>query len=127
MEGINVANHKPKGPSLSALAALTTLAVTLWMQVDLPTAIFRSLVVYLVLSLISMTYRVILGRLLAASQAKAQRELLEKVQREAEEEEERKRKQMEEAAVRPSPNRKTSDRQETQVNGKQKQPEASEA
>lgn len=81
-----MAKKEVKGPSLSALAALITLAVSLWMEVDLATALFRSVLVYLGLSMLSMAYRVVLGRFIAASQEKAERELLEKVQREAEEE-----------------------------------------
>ena len=81
-----MAKKEAKGPSLSALAALITLAVSLWMEVDLATALFRSVLVYLGLSMLSMAYRVVLGRFIAASQEKAERELLEKVQREAEEE-----------------------------------------
>lgn len=80
---------KPKGPSLSALAALATLAVALWLEVDLATALFRSVLVYLALSMLSMVYRVVLGGFIAASQRRAQEELLRKVQREAEEEQRR--------------------------------------
>ncbi len=92
---------KPKGPSLSALAALTTLAIALWIEVDLATALFRSVLVYLLLSMVSLAYRVILGRFIAASQRKAEAELLEKVQREAEEEE-RKRQEQQQKLVRVS-------------------------
>lgn len=98
-----VAKKEPKGPSLSALAALITLAISLWMEVDLAAALFRSVLVYLVLSMLSMAYRVVLGRFIAASQEKAQRELLEKIQREAEEEEHRKRERQEAAAEQPEP------------------------
>ncbi|GEM_PF-2835336 len=89
---------KPKGPSLSALAALTTLAIALWMEVDLATALFRSVLVYLLLSMVSLAYRVILGRFIASSQRKAEAELLEKVQREAEEEERKRQEQQQEPA-----------------------------
>ena len=82
--------EKQKGPSFSALAALATLAIALWLEVDLATAIFRSVIIYLVLSLVSMAYKIILGRYLAVSQAKVEQELLEKIQREAEEEERKK-------------------------------------
>jgi len=78
---------KQKGPSLSAVAALATLAISLWMEVDLSTALFRSVLVYLSFSLILLAYRVVLEKYLAASQARSERELLEKIQREAEEEE----------------------------------------
>lgn len=78
-----------KGPSLSALGALTTLAIALWMEVDLATALFRSVLVYLGLSMLIMAYRVVLGRFVASAQQKAEKELLEKIQREAEEEQRR--------------------------------------
>jgi hypothetical protein len=93
------AKEKPKGPSFSALAALATLAIALWLEVDLATAILRSVIVYLILSLVATAYKIVLGRYLAISQARAEREMLEKIQREAEEEErkkEQKRKQQEE-------------------------------
>lgn len=82
-------NQEPasrKGPSLAALAALTTLAVGLWFDVELSAALFRSVLVYLGLSLLTTVYRVILGHYLRTSQERAQREFLEKVQREAESE-----------------------------------------
>jgi hypothetical protein len=75
-----------KTPSLSALAALITLAIALWMEVDLPIALFRAILVYLGLSLVSMTYRVVLGKFIAYSYQKAQEELLDRIQKEAEEE-----------------------------------------
>lgn len=75
-----------KNPSLSPLAALITLAVSLWMEVDLANALFRSVLVYLGCSLLIMVYRIVLGRFLAESQAKMERELLLKAQKEAEEE-----------------------------------------
>lgn len=86
----SLTERQRKGPSLSALAALATLAVALWLQVDLASALLRAVLVYLGLSMISLAYRSILGRFIAASQAKAQREMLEKIQREAEEEERQK-------------------------------------
>jgi len=82
-----LAENKQKGPSLSSLAALTTLAIALWTEVDLAVALFRAIAVFLVLSLLTMAYRVVMARFLAISQEKAQRELLEKVQFQAEEEE----------------------------------------
>lgn len=94
---------KPKGPSLSALAALTTLAIALWLEVDLATALFRSVLVYLLLSMVSLAYRVILGRFIAASQRKAEEELLEKVQREAEEEERKRQEQQQKSAAEQAP------------------------
>ena len=94
---------KPKGPSLSALAALTTLAIALWMEVDLATALFRSVLVYLLLSMVSLAYRVILGRFIAASQRKAEEELLEKIQREAEEEESKRQEQQQKPASERTP------------------------
>lgn len=91
-----------KGPSLGALGALTTLAVALWMEIDLATALFRSVLVYLGLSMLIMAYRVILSRFVASAQQKAEQELLEKIEREAEEEqrklEEERAKQAEERA-----------------------------
>ena len=98
-----MAKKEAKGPSLSALAALITLAVSLWMEVDLATALFRSVLVYLGLSMLSMAYRVVLGRFIAASQEKAERELLEKVQREAEEERRRRKERQEAEAKKPQP------------------------
>ena len=80
---------QPKGPSLSALAALTTLAVSLWLEVGLASALFRSVLVYLGLSMLIMAYRVVLGRFIAATQAKVEREILENARREAEEERQR--------------------------------------
>ncbi len=104
-EETDVAKEKQKGPSLSALAALTTLAVALWMEVDLPVAIFRSILVYLVLSLVLMAYRLVVGKILEASQRRAQRELLEKIQKEAEEEQQRNQ-QREEAQAKRSARRR---------------------
>ncbi|MCX6640527.1 MAG: hypothetical protein NTW14_08620 [bacterium] len=75
-----------KGPSLSAIAALVSLAAALWMEVDLPDALLRAVLVYLGLSMVSMTYRVILGKFITHSYEKAQKELLDRIQREAEEE-----------------------------------------
>jgi hypothetical protein len=83
---VNVSEKQAKGPSLSALAALITLAVALWMEVDLATALFRSVLVYIGLSMLIMVYRTVLGRFVAAAQQKAEQELLEKIQKEAEEE-----------------------------------------
>ncbi|MBU0518966.1 hypothetical protein KKA00_05545 [bacterium] len=94
-----MAKPKQKGPSLSALAALTTLAIALWMEVDLSTALFRSVLVYLSFSLILLAYRVVLEKYLAASQASAERELLEKIQREVEEEERLQKEQQEKTAA----------------------------
>ena len=92
---IKLAQNKQKGPSLSALAALITLAISLWLEIDLATALFRSILVYLILSLLLMAYRIVLGRFLAISQAKAEAELLEKIQREAEEEEAKRKEEQE--------------------------------
>ncbi len=75
-----------KGPSFAALAALTTLAVSLWLEVELSSALFRSVLVYLGMSLLVLGYRVILSHYLAASEERARRELLERIQKEAEEE-----------------------------------------
>lgn len=75
-----------KGPSFAALAALTTLAVSLWLEVELSAALFRSVLVYLGMSLLVLGYRVILSHYLAASEERARRELLERIQKEAEEE-----------------------------------------
>ncbi len=81
-----MSEKQAKGPSLSALAALITLAVALWIEVDLATALFRSVLVYIGLSMLIMVYRTVLGRFVASAQQKAEQELLEKIQREAEEE-----------------------------------------
>jgi hypothetical protein len=75
-----------RGPSLAALASLITLAVSLWMEVELSSAFLRAVLVYLGIAMLMMGYRVILGHYLAASEAKARKDLLDKVQREAEEE-----------------------------------------
>jgi len=75
-----------KGPSLAALAALATLAITLWFDVELSMALFRAVLVYLGMSLLALVYRIILGHYLTASQERAQQALLERVQREAEQE-----------------------------------------
>ena len=75
-----------RGPSVAALAALSTLAVCLWLDVELSSALFRSVLVYLGVSLLALLYRVILGHYLSVSQERAQQEFLERMQREAEEE-----------------------------------------
>jgi hypothetical protein len=75
-----------RGPSLAALAALGTLALCLWFNMELASALLRAVLVYLGLSLVSLLYRVILGHYLAASQRRAQEEMLQRLQREAEEE-----------------------------------------
>lgn len=81
-----MAEKTRKGPSLAALAALTTLAVSLWLEMELSSALFRSVLVYLGMSLLVLGYRVILSYYLAASEERARRELLERIQKEAEEE-----------------------------------------
>ncbi|RJP81632.1 MAG: hypothetical protein C4524_01555 [Candidatus Zixiibacteriota bacterium] len=73
-----------KGPSLAAISCLLTLAVSLWMEVELSSALFRAVLVYLGLSLVLLVYRVILGHYLVISERKAREELLEKARREAE-------------------------------------------
>lgn len=75
-----------RGPSLSAIAALITLAASLWLQVELSSALFRSVLVYLGLSMVGLFYRAILGHYLAASETRAHQEMLNKLAREAEEE-----------------------------------------
>ncbi len=75
-----------RGPSLAALASLVSLAVALWMEVELSTALLRAVLVYLGLSMLTLAYRAILGHYLAASEARARQQLLEKAQQEAEEE-----------------------------------------
>jgi hypothetical protein len=75
-----------RGPSLAALASLITLAISLWMEVELSSAFLRAVLVYLGISMLVMGYRVILGHYLAASEARASKDLLDKIQREAEEE-----------------------------------------
>jgi hypothetical protein len=69
---------------VAALAALTTLAACLWFDVELSSALFRSVLVYLGISLMALLYRVILSHYLSVSQERAQQEFLERVQREAE-------------------------------------------
>ncbi|TKJ42247.1 hypothetical protein CEE37_00795 [candidate division LCP-89 bacterium B3_LCP] len=112
--------EQAKGPSLSALAALATLAITLWMEVDLASALFRSVLVYLGFSMLIMAYRIVLGRFVASSQERAERELLEKVQREAEEEEAKHRQQAEKAkkGVSPRMQNETNGRADTALNKK---------
>ncbi len=122
--------NKQKGPSLSALAALTTLAIALWLQVDLATALFRSILVYLTFSLMLMAYRVILGRFLAISQARAEQELLDKIQREAEEEEaqKRERQELEKEKISLTKSNDAASREKSSVNKKiEKQKEVAEA
>ncbi|HEX7343436.1 MAG TPA: hypothetical protein VF398_04170, partial [bacterium] len=80
-EGVPV---RSKGPSVAALAALMTLAACLWFDVELSSALFRSVLVYLGVSLMALLYRVILSHYLSVSQERAQQEFLERVQREAE-------------------------------------------
>jgi hypothetical protein len=75
-----------RGPSVAALAALSTLAGCLWFEVELSSALFRAVLVYLGVSLLALLYRVILGHYLSVSQERAQQEFLERMQREAEEE-----------------------------------------
>jgi hypothetical protein len=75
-----------RGPSLSAMASLLTLAVSLWFEVELSTALFRAVAVYLGLSMAGLIYRAILGHYLTASEERARRDLLEKLAKEAEEE-----------------------------------------
>jgi len=81
-----LAKNKQKAPALSSFAALSTLAFALWMEVDLPVALFRAVIVYLVLSLLTMAFKVVIARLVTTSQQKSEQELLVKIQREAEEE-----------------------------------------
>ena len=78
--------NRRRGPSLSAIASMLTLAVSLWMEVTLNTALFRSVLVYLGLSGVSLIYRAALSHYWAASQTRAQKEMYERLQREAEEE-----------------------------------------
>ena len=75
-----------RGPSVAALASLSTLAVCLWFEVELSSALFRSVLVYLGISLLALLYRVILGHYLSVSQERAHEEFLQRMQREAEEE-----------------------------------------
>ena len=82
---------------MAALAALSTLAVCLWFDIELSSALFRSVLVYLGISLLTLLYRVILGHYLSLSQERAHQEFLERMQREAEEEAARTKK--EEAAI----------------------------
>lgn len=84
MENDALPQKTRKGPSLAALAALVTLALSLWLEVELSSALLRAVLVYLGLSLITMTYRVILGHYLAASEERAREELFERIQKEAE-------------------------------------------
>lgn len=69
---------------MSALAALSTLAVCLWFDIELSSALFRSVLVYLGVSLLALLYRVILGHYLSVSQERAHQEFLQRLQREAE-------------------------------------------
>ncbi len=71
---------------MAALASLGTLAVCLWFDIELSSALFRSVLVYLGLSLLVQLYRVILGHYLSVSQERAHQEFLQRMQREAEEE-----------------------------------------
>ena len=75
-----------RGPSFSAMASLATLAVSLWFEVELSAALFRSVLVYLGLSMTGLIYRAILSHYLASSEERARQELLDKLAREAEEE-----------------------------------------
>jgi hypothetical protein len=75
-----------RGPSLSAIASLLTLAVSLWLEVTLNAALFRSVLVYLGLSGVSLIYRAILSHYWAASEERARKEVYERLQKEAEEE-----------------------------------------
>jgi hypothetical protein len=78
--------NRRRGPSLSAIASLLTLAVSLWLEVTLNTALVRSVLVYLGLSGVSLVYRAILSHYWAASTERAQKEMYDRLQREAEEE-----------------------------------------
>ena len=71
---------------MAALASLSTLAVCLWFEIELSSALFRSVLVYLGISLLALLYRVILGHYLSVSQERAHQEFLQRMQREAEEE-----------------------------------------
>jgi hypothetical protein len=75
-----------RGPSISAIASLVTLAVSLWFEVELSSALFRAVAVYLGLSMLGLVYRAILSHYLAASEQRARQEMLEKLAREAEDE-----------------------------------------
>ncbi|MFH1861254.1 MAG: hypothetical protein ABH878_00445 [bacterium] len=75
-----------KGPSLSAIASLATLAISLWLEVDLYIALFRAVLVYLGFSLLLLAYRTLLGRFLSMSKEREEREFLERMMKEAEQE-----------------------------------------
>lgn len=77
-----------------------------------------------------MAYRVILGRFLAISQARAEQELLDKIQREAEEEEaqKRERQELEKEKISLTKSNDAASREKSSVNKKiEKQKEVAEA